>query len=58
MLAAIRVAIDLKLFEKLSESGDVPTTVSQLASASGADVLLIGGSLYCFPNLMYRHFQS
>ena len=44
MFAAIRVAIDLKLFEKLSEGGDVPMTVSQLAGASGADVLLLGGS--------------
>lgn len=55
MFAAIRLAIDLRLFEKLSEGGDVPTTVNQLANTTGTDVLLIGRSLYHLRNLMY-HF--
>lgn len=54
MFAATQLAIDLKLFEKLSEGGDVPTTVNQLANTTGTDVLLIGRSQYRLPNLMYR----
>ncbi|MCJ1263888.1 hypothetical protein MMC22_003758 [Lobaria immixta] len=45
MFAAIRLAVDLRLFEKLSEGGDVPTTVNQLANTTGTDVLLIGRAM-------------
>ena len=45
MFAAVQLAINLKLFEKLSEGGDVPTTVNQLAHTTGADVRLIGRPL-------------
>ncbi|KAI9751446.1 MAG: hypothetical protein M4579_006056 [Chaenotheca gracillima] len=41
-LSVARVAVDLKIFEKLSEDGGTPKTTAQLATATGADPALIG----------------
>ncbi|MCJ1476775.1 hypothetical protein MMC13_005444 [Lambiella insularis] len=41
-LVATRIAIDLGIFERLSESGGTSRTKDQLASVSGADPNLIG----------------
>lgn len=42
--AAIRVALDLGIFEVLGDRGPNPVTAEELASRHGADVVLVGMS--------------
>ena len=45
-LASVRIGIDLKLFEILTESDD-PMTVEQLAASTGASPSLLGELRMC-----------
>ena len=42
VFAAIRVCIDLKLFDKMQEDGGSAKSVEQLAKMTGADPKLLG----------------
>lgn len=42
VFAAIRVCIDLKLFDKMQENGGSAKSVEQLAKMTGADPKLLG----------------
>lgn len=40
--AALRIAVDLGLFQKMAESGEKITSVTHLAALTDADVVLLG----------------